>query len=112
MNLSDEKILRGLLSIYLLREMCIKPRYGYELNREVTEKIGVELPKGTVYVLLKNLKNKGLIENEGSCEEDHQKTVIYRITDNGHEFVKSHYHSLRLARGMIDDILMTIDNNL
>lgn len=38
MKLSDEKILRGLLSIYLLREMCIKPRYGYELNREVTEK--------------------------------------------------------------------------
>ena len=112
MKLSDEKILRGLLSLYLLREMCIKPRYGYELSREITEKIGVGLPKGTIYVLLKNLKSKGYIENDASTEEGEQKTVIYRITEKGHIFVKSHYQALRLARGIIDDILLTIDNNL
>ena len=112
MNVTDEKILRGLLSLYLLREICISPKCGYELNKNISEKLGVVLPKGTVYVLLKSLFIKGYIQNEKVINTKGKNTLIYRITDSGNEFMRSHYQPLHLARGIIDDILLTIDRNL
>ena len=34
---------------------------------------------------------------------------LYNITEKGEEFIKSHYLPLRIARGLIEDILSTLD---
>ncbi len=108
--ITEEKILRGLLSLFILREICISRKYGYQLTKVIREKTSLELPRGTIYVLLKNLQKKGYIKPENIGNDITMKNRrVYNITEKGEEFIKSHYLPLRIARGLIEDILSTLD---
>ncbi len=109
-NISEEKIIRGLLSLYILREISISPCHGYDLQQRIEKKTGMDLPPGTVYVLLKSLKERNFLNAERETNERNQEIFVYTITDDGINFLKDHYMALRIARGMIDDLLMTAEN--
>jgi DNA-binding PadR family transcriptional regulator len=72
----------GLLSVYILHSINKKPKTGYELISEIKEKTeGVWIPsKGTIYPLLKNLKEKNLISIKQIGERSKQ---IFMITKEG-----------------------------
>jgi DNA-binding PadR family transcriptional regulator len=72
----------GLLSIYILHSISIKPKTGYELISEIKEKTeGVWIPsKGTIYPLLKNLKEDNLISIKQIGERSKQ---IFMVTKEG-----------------------------
>ncbi len=54
---------RGILTIYILHTLKRKPKSGYEILMEIKEKTGDTWTpsKGTIYPLLKQLREEGLI---------------------------------------------------
>jgi DNA-binding PadR family transcriptional regulator len=73
---------RGILTFYILHSLKEKPKSGYEILAEITEKTqGTWTPsKGTLYPLLKSLEEEGLIKL--SRIEKRSKN-IYRLTITG-----------------------------
>lgn len=73
---------RGILTFYVLHSLKEKPKSGYEILAEIKEKTqGTWTPsKGTLYPLLKNLEEEGLIKL--SHTEKRSKN-IYRLTIKG-----------------------------
>lgn len=67
------------------------PCHGKDINERI-EKRGMRdwtaIGKSSIYGVLKNLKEKGLVESWVE-EEDNRIVKIYRITENGVELLKS-----------------------
>ena len=72
----------GILSIYILHSVKKEPKTGYELIAEIKEKTeGIWTPsKGTIYPLLKHLKEEKFISIKQIGERSKQ---IFMITDEG-----------------------------
>jgi DNA-binding PadR family transcriptional regulator len=104
-----KKMLKGIISLMILKMLYEKPIHGYEINKEISLKIGEELSPGYVYVLLKVMSNKGLINAKRESNNRGQKLTEYYITDKGIEFLKKHKNVLEKGRLMIDEILNTIN---
>jgi DNA-binding PadR family transcriptional regulator len=73
---------QGILSVYILHSIKKEPKTGYELIAEIKEKTeGIWTPsKGTIYPLLKHLKEENLISIKQIGERSKQ---IFMITDEG-----------------------------
>ena len=73
---------RGILSIYILHSLKIKPKSGYEILSEIKEKTeGSWIPsKGTIYPLLKHLEKENLIRIKSV---DKRSKNIFEITPEG-----------------------------
>jgi DNA-binding PadR family transcriptional regulator len=72
----------GILSIYILYSLKKQPKTGYDLIAEIKEKTeGSWIPsKGTIYPLLKHLKEENLISIKQIGKRSKQ---IFMITDEG-----------------------------
>jgi len=72
----------GILSIYILHSVKEEPKTGYDVIAEIKEKTeGIWIPsKGTIYPLLKHLKEEKLISIKQIGERSKQ---IFMITDEG-----------------------------
>lgn len=83
------------LRIIVLKHLSEKPRAGYGLIKDIHECTGWKPSYGSIYPLLDNLKQEGLVEME---EEGKKK--IYHLTAEGKEEVKhlSEQHSLMITK--------------
>ncbi len=72
----------GILSLYILHSLKKQPKTGYDLIAEIKEKTeGSWIPsKGTIYPLLKHLKEENLISIKQIGKRSKQ---IFMITDEG-----------------------------
>jgi len=79
---------RGILSIYLLHSIQNQPKTGYDLIAEIKEKTeGTWIPsKGTVYPMLKHLKDENLIAIQQVGERSKQ---IFKITSKGEKAISN-----------------------
>jgi len=79
---------RGILSVYILHTLNKKPKSGYDILKEITEKThGTWTPsKGTLYPLLTKLEKDKLIQI--NKVEQRSKTV-YETTEKGIEQLKN-----------------------
>lgn len=75
---------RGILAVYVLHSLHKKPKSGYDILKEITEKTkGTWTPsKGTLYPLLSKLEEENLIQIQNI--EQRSKT-IYETTKQGEE---------------------------
>lgn len=108
-EIADERILHGLISLYILRELTMSPMHGYELGKKIASVTGKPMPQGSVYVLLKSLKNRNFVTMEYVTNEKGQILCKYHITEEGKEFLKMHAEPLKNARTIIDDLILTAD---
>lgn len=79
---------RGILAVYILHTLHKKPKSGYDILKEITEKThGAWTPsKGTIYPLLTKLEKDNLIQI--NKVEQRSKTV-YETTEKGIEQLKN-----------------------
>jgi DNA-binding PadR family transcriptional regulator len=79
---------RGILAVYILHTLNKKPKSGYDILKEITEKThGTWTPsKGTLYPLLTKLEKDKLIQI--NKVEQRSKTV-YETTEKGIEQLKN-----------------------
>jgi len=72
---------KGVLELCVLSLLKTDDRYGYELVAEISKSISIS--EGTIYPLLRRLKNEGYVETylEESSEGPPRK--YYKLTDKG-----------------------------
>lgn len=88
-NFSDKRgKQRGILTIYILHTIKRKPKSGYEILMEIKEKTrDTWIPsKGTIYPLLKQLKEEGLIKIK---EQGKRSKNIFSITSEGKKILNN-----------------------
>ncbi|MFA6224916.1 MAG: PadR family transcriptional regulator [Methanoregula sp.] len=73
---------RSFLALYILHTLQERPTSGYDLLKEIAEKTGGTWApsKGTIYPLLKQLEEEGLIEV--AATEKRAKT-LFTVTQTG-----------------------------
>lgn len=101
-----EQILRGIMTLLILRMLWEKPMHGYSLQTSISETIKRDMPQGTIYVLLKSLEKRGLIEIYETQGERDRK--LYTITARGTKFLVGHEEPLSIAREIMDDLILFI----
>jgi len=79
---------RGLLFLYIMHKIAIKPAHGYELLQDIESKTnGAWRPgAGSIYPMLKKMVAKGYIEIE-SMEKGGTEQRVYSITPTGINFL-------------------------
>jgi DNA-binding PadR family transcriptional regulator len=75
----------NLVKFYVLLLLNEKPKHGYEMIKEVEEKIGKKVSAGEIYPFLKLLRKYGYIE---SRKTEAREKKVYYLTGKGRGFVK------------------------
>lgn len=103
-----EHILRGIMTLLILRMLSETPMHGYSLKVAISEKIKREMPQGTIYVLLKSLQKRGLITLYETQEEREKK--VYTITSAGKNFLMGHKEPLQIAGKIMEGLIEYIQS--
>jgi PadR family transcriptional regulator PadR len=74
---------KGVLELCVLTRLKKRDAYGYELAEEISRRI--EIAGGTLYPLLRKLKEDGLCETYLSAESAGPPRKYYRLTVKGIE---------------------------
>ncbi len=79
----NTQLKKGVLELCVLQLLLDKDRYGYELVAMISQ--NVQISEGTIYPLLRRLKNDGYVTTylEESTEGPPRK--YYRLTQKGEE---------------------------
>lgn len=80
MNIQFKK---GVLELCVLALLAQKEYYGYELVEELSENI--EISEGTIYPLLKRLKDEGYVTTYLEESEAGAPRKYYKLTTKGEE---------------------------
>lgn len=72
---------KGVLDLLILHAINIKDRYGYEIVQQISE--AVAITEGTVYPLLKRLKNDNYVETYLKESTEGPTRKYYKITMDG-----------------------------
>ncbi|MHA1805215.1 MAG: PadR family transcriptional regulator [Promethearchaeota archaeon] len=103
---------KGFISTLILLVLENKASHGYEIGKFIKERtLGIwDLPSSTIYTILKDMTEKGLLDYHVSREEGRERKV-YKITPKGlktlkmilqkHQIIKDTFTSLKAA--MLDD---------
>ncbi|MBP2145502.1 PadR family transcriptional regulator PadR [Methanofollis sp. W23] len=73
---------KGVLDLCVLSLLSRKACYGYEIVQEISG--AVEISEGTVYPLLRRLKNEGHLETYLQESTGGPPRKYYRLTESGH----------------------------
>lgn len=87
----NKEILKGYIDTIILSLLDEKTMYGYELAKRVREKSNgeFELKEGTMYLALKRLEQKKLIQSYwGEEESEGGRRKYYRILPDGDDLFK------------------------
>ena len=81
-------LLKGVAALMILAELSQGPKCGYEINSAISRRLGASLPPGYVYVMLRQLERRGLVEplSQGGA----RRKKSYRITERGLAFLLQH----------------------
>lgn len=111
MNISKE-ILKGYIDTIILSFLYDKPLYGFEIAKLVRKRSNqeFELKEGTMYLALKRLESKGLVESFWSQEtSDGGRRKYYRILPTGKDLLIQKKDEWKFVKRMLDLLLEVND---
>ena len=80
----NKEILKGHIDTLILAILEKKDSYGFEIAKNVLDETTFELKDGTLYISLKRLESKGLIESYWqSSQGPGNRRKYYKITEEG-----------------------------
>jgi PadR family transcriptional regulator, regulatory protein PadR len=74
---------KGVLDLCVLALLSSKDYYGYELVEEISESI--EISEGTIYPLLRRLKNDGFVTTYLKESNEGAPRKYYKLTQKGRD---------------------------
>jgi poly-beta-hydroxybutyrate-responsive repressor len=95
------------LQFLILRTICEKPTYGYELIKSI-ENIsnGKHIVKpGTMYTTLRRMEKEGIIKSTWEDNNSGPKSRVYKITKKGENYLKSWLEFVIERKKMIDKMV-------
>jgi DNA-binding PadR family transcriptional regulator len=105
----NEAPLKGILSITIIDLIKDKPVHGGEIYQSLKEKFQIDTPRGIIYTILRRMESDGLIVSNWDIQESGPAKRIYRITEEGLEYLKISMERLRRSRQLI---MILLDENL
>ncbi|MGC8562504.1 MAG: PadR family transcriptional regulator [Thermoplasmata archaeon] len=105
---TQEKVLKGITTLLILRNLWKSPSHGYVLQKEISAELKQNLPAGAIYILLKNLERKKLISRGEKIEVNGRVISQYVITPEGKRFLKRHIVPLETVEGVLGDLINDI----
>ena len=79
-----QQLKKGVLEMLVLKLICEKPAYGYELLSELKKILSGAVKEGTLYPILYRLEDDGMIRSQWSTGEGRTAPKkIYEATDAG-----------------------------
>lgn len=79
----NTQLKKGVLELCVLELLRMKDRYGYELVAEISK--CVEISEGTIYPLLRRLKNDGYVSTYLKESTEGPPRKYYKLTQTGDE---------------------------
>jgi PadR family transcriptional regulator, regulatory protein PadR len=106
MKISKE-LLKGSTSTLILSLLNSKQMYGYEIIKELEMKSdGIfSFKEGTIYPILHNLEDKGLIVSYWGEGNGNRKRKYYKINDKGKKFIQEKKEEWSSFKTAVDRVL-------
>ncbi|MGE6631917.1 PadR family transcriptional regulator [Bacillus sp. NPDC077027] len=103
----SKELLKGSTATLILSLLNSKPMYGYEMIKELEVKSeGIfSFKEGTIYPILHNLEDKGLIVSYWGEGNGNRKRKYYKINDKGKEFIQEKKEEWKVFKGAVDRVL-------
>lgn len=100
-------IIRGHLDSIILKLICEKDRYGYEISKEISLRTNdrYQIKEATLYAVFQRLEKKGLIESYMGDFSLGGRRRYYRITRLGRAFFREEIEEWHEAKKIIDTFL-------
>jgi PadR family transcriptional regulator len=76
---------KGLLELAILNDIRQRGMYGYEIERKFCRSQGLLLSEGTVYSILRRLRQQRLIKTTEAKSPEGPKRKYYDLTETGRE---------------------------
>ena len=108
----NKEILKGHIDTLILAILEKNDSYGFEIARNVLEQTSFELKDGTLYISLKRLESKGLIESYWqSSKGPGNRRKYYKITEEGVKNLELKIQEWIFVKNIMDKYLEGRDNN-
>ena len=95
---------RGLIHLAILKVVKDRPTYGSEIQRTLRERFSIEVPRAMVYGLLQRLEGNGFLTSTWDTRGNGPARRIYRITEEGEEYLKEALDRLARVKEIIDEL--------
>ena len=84
----NKQMKKGLLIFLVMNVIKKRNCYGYEIIQKIKEKTGLIIADGTLYPLLKKLKNNNLALSRWEVNEEDAPRKYYYLTGTGNSVLK------------------------
>ncbi len=96
---------KGLLHLAILSLLREKELHGGSIHQSLKEKFGVKPAKSIVYIMLRRMERVGLVVSEWDTSEGGPAKRVYRITQEGRDYLEEATGRLRNAARIIRILL-------
>lgn len=103
----DPQLLKGVLTLLLLRLLAERESYGYEVVQRLRDVGLTGISEGTVYPALSRLEREGRISGRLVASTSGPARKYYQPTPAGHEALTSGIASWRSLAALVDAVLAT-----
>lgn len=104
MIFDKSQLMRGTLEGCILKIICEKTTYGYEIMMSLRSKGFADISEGTIYPLLMRLEKQGSISSQLLPSPLGPKRKYYTVTDAGIAYLNSFESSWRNISGAVHNI--------
>ncbi len=96
---------RGALEYCVLALLRERPRYGFDIVRELSEADGLLTSEGTIYPLLSRLRKEGLVSTSWQESDAGPPRRYYALTGDGRAALNRFGQDWRRFRDSVDRVL-------
>ena len=103
---------RRWLQFLILRAVCEKQTYGYNLIKSIEEfsQGRHKIKSGTMYTTLRRMEQENLLKSEWKKGKSGPESREYKITKKGEEFLKAWLEMIIERKKMIDKMIKFYKN--
>jgi PadR family transcriptional regulator PadR len=87
LSLHSKRPSKGILTIEIITFLKDKPMYGGEILRSLKRKIGIDSPRGPIYVLLRKMERDGLLVSIWYFPRSGAARRVYNLTEKGLQYL-------------------------
>ena len=99
----DTQFKKGVLEICVLALLSKRDHYGYELVSDISQTISIS--EGTIYPLLRRLKNEEYVETYLQESSDGPPRKYYCLTDKGREAGQTLFDEWKIFNESVNQLL-------
>ena len=100
-------VMKGTLTLLVLRALGEGPRHGHEIMRWIRERAdgAFQIEEGAIYPTLHRLRAKKLIVAEWGISENNRKAKYYQLTTKGEERLEAELTAWRRYVDAVADVI-------